>query len=81
MKVKQLIEELETFDPEGEVYFTYNYGDYWQTCVAKSPDYLEDGQVEWSEYHRMFNVVEDEQDYEPGHPDADLVKPAVLIFS
>lgn len=100
MKVKQLISELETFDPEDEVYFVYNYGDYWQTYVAATLDYLEDGQVTWSEYHRMFQVVEDEQEPdESGHPvvrnlrenlnlassnkfpNADTIKPGVLIWS
>ena len=35
MKVKELINELRYYDPEMDVVFSYDYGDYVHTYVAK----------------------------------------------
>ncbi len=59
MTVKELIESLEDFDPNMEVKFAYNFGDYWGTKVASEIDYVDEGQVRYSSYHRMDKVVND----------------------
>jgi len=75
MKVSKLIEMLQDMDPEAEVKFVYNYGDYWRTDVAANIDRIEEGEVEYSEYHRMDKVVEpdydeDEEELEEGEEPA-----------
>ena len=69
MKVKELIEILQEYDPEMEVHTSYNYGDYWHTQVAPKVGYVEEAQTVWSEYHRMPKIVEpcydEEEDEEP----------------
>jgi len=62
MSVKELIESLEGFDPNMEVKFAYNYGDYWGTEVASNVGRIDEGQVRYSDYHRMDKVVDDEDD-------------------
>jgi hypothetical protein len=64
MTVKELIESLEGFDPNMEVKFAYNYGDYWGTEVASRIGDVDEGQVRHSDYHRMDKVVDDENDEE-----------------
>jgi hypothetical protein len=62
MKVARLIEELQCMNPEAEVHFAYNYGDHWRTQVAPSVDSVEEGVVEFSDYHRMDKMVEEYED-------------------
>jgi hypothetical protein len=62
MTVQELIESLEGFDPNMEVKFAYNYGDYWGTKVASDIDYIDEGQVRYSEYHKMDKVVGEEDE-------------------
>ena len=62
MTVKELIESLRDFDPNMEVKFAYNYGDYWGTEVASNVGCIDEGQVRYSDYHRMDKVVDDEDD-------------------
>lgn len=68
MTLDELIEMLtdlrEHDDVPGDtpVYFTYNYGDYWKTQVAGEVGEVELGCVEYSSYHNMFKVAEDETD-------------------
>ena len=63
MTVKELIESLEGFDPNMEVKFAYNYGDYWGTEVANNIRDIDEGQVRYSEYHRMDKVTDyDDED-------------------
>jgi len=64
MTVKELMNTLEDFDPNMEVKFAYNFGDYWGTEVASKIDYVDEGQVRHSDYHRMDKVVDDENDEE-----------------
>ena len=64
MTVKELMESLEGFDPNMEVKFAYNYGDYWATEVASNIRDVDEGQIRYSEYHRMDKVVENEGDEE-----------------
>ena len=70
MKVKDLIEQLQSMNPEAEVHFTYCYGDHWRTQVAPTVDLVQEGLVKYSEYHRMDELmdedemIEDEGDFE-----------------
>jgi len=43
MNVKQLIEELENMDPQAEVYFVCDYGDYHHTQQAMPVEVVGDG--------------------------------------
>jgi hypothetical protein len=63
MQVKELIEQLQDMNPEAEVHFAYGYGDYWRTTVAPAASRVFQGQVQYSEYHRMDKMVEDEDDF------------------
>ena len=80
MKVKDLIEQLGYMDAEAEVHFSYNYGDHWRTQVAPSVDSVEEGVVEFSDYHRMDKMVDDEDCYdeETGDLRTDVRKVVVL---
>jgi len=70
MLVRELIEKLRSEDPNAEVHFSYNYGDHWHTQVAPKVDTVEVGLVKHSEYHRMDQLMfeedmnEDEGDFE-----------------
>ena len=72
MTVKELIESLEGFDPNMEVKFAYNYGDYWGTEVASRIGDVDEGQVRYSDYHRMDKVT----DYDD---EADNIKTVVIL--
>ena len=58
MKVAQLIEQLQDMDPNADVHFSYNYGDHWRTQVAATIDRVDEGHVEYSDYHRMDKVLD-----------------------
>jgi hypothetical protein len=64
MQVFQLIEQLMDLDPNAEVHFSYNYGDHWRTEVAPTVDRVDEGVVEYSDYHRMDKMVDDEDCYD-----------------
>jgi hypothetical protein len=65
MKVSELIELLQSENPEAEVHFSYNYGDHWRTQVAPTVDRVDVGYVKYSDYHRMDKVVDqDDFDYD-----------------
>ena len=80
MKVSQLIEQLGYMDKDAEVHFSYNYGDHWRTEVAPAVSNVSNGVVEFSEYHRMDKMVDDEDCYdeETGDYKADVRKVVVL---
>jgi hypothetical protein len=61
MQVKELIEELKYMDPDAEVHFAYNYGDHWRTEVAPKVSRVQSGAVEFSDYHRMDKVAEEDE--------------------
>ena len=80
MKVKDLIEILQEYDPEMEVHTSYGYGDYWNTQVAPKVQYIEEGEVVWSEYHRMTKVVEmGDGDMDDEDPDKETLQRVLLI--
>ena len=62
MTVAELIEYLEEQDQTLEVKFSYTSGDYWRTQVAKDIEEVETGLVEYSDYHRMDKVVDNDED-------------------
>jgi len=64
MKVSQLIEELGFMNPDAEVHFSYNYGDHWRTEVAPAVSQVFEGVVEFSDYHRMDKMVDEEDTYD-----------------
>ena len=80
MKVSELIDILGRYDQDVEVHFSYNYGDHWRTEVAPRVDSIEQGVVEYSEYHRMDKMVDDEDCYDEDTGDykADVRKVVVL---
>ena len=80
MQVFQLIERLMDLDPNAEVHFSYNYGDHWRTEVAPKVDRVHQGIVEYSDYHQMDKLVEDEEVYdeETGDYRTDVRKVVVL---
>jgi hypothetical protein len=81
MKVKDLIEALKAMSPEAEVHFSYSYGDYWHTEVAPQVGRVEEGAVEYSDYHRMDKIVEDYEDQfdeETGEPKESVRRVVVL---
>ena len=71
MKVKELIEILQEYDPEMEVHTSYGYGDFWHTQVAPKVGYVEEGKVEYSEYHRMDKLVDTDGYYGDDEEEAD----------
>ena len=64
MNVRQLIEQLQSMNPDAEVHFSYNYGDHWRTQVAPTVDRVDEGVVEYSGYHSMDKMVDDEDCYD-----------------
>jgi len=79
MKVAELIEELENMDDkEMEVMFSYDYGDYWHTKVAKEVETVDGLEVEYSDYHSMYKIAK-----EPDEDNAYIVddRKIVLILS
>jgi hypothetical protein len=85
MQVKDLIECLEDMDPEAEVHFAYNWGDYWRTEVAPKVVRVGTGAVVFSDYHRMHKMVEmdDENCYdeESGEERVDETLRRVVVLS
>jgi hypothetical protein len=63
MKVSQLIEQLGYMDKDADVHFAYGYGDHWRTTVAPKVSQVFEGVVEFSDYHRMDKMIEDEDCY------------------
>ena len=81
MQVYQLIEQLEYLDPNDEVYFSYNFGDHWNTQVASTVDQVSVGVIKYSAYHNMDKIVDtdDEDCYdEAGNYKEDVRKVVVL---
>ena len=80
MQVSQLIEMLGYMDPEAEVHFAYNYGDHWRTQVAPKVDSVGERVVEYSSYHSMDKIVEDDDCYDEETGDyAEGVRKVVVL--
>jgi len=80
MQVKELIDILSRYDQEADVHFAYNYGDHWHSQVAPRVSQVFEGVVEFSEYHRMDKLIDDEDCYdeETGDYKADVRKVVVI---
>ena len=80
MLVRDLIELLEGYDADMEVHFAYGYGDHWRTQVAPKVSQVFEGAVQFSEYHRMDKLAdEDFEDEEPGNPDENVRRVVVIV--
>lgn len=64
MNVKTLREMLAQFDDAAEVKFAYDFGDYWRTTVARTINCVDERAVEYSDYHRMHKVLNDDEDWD-----------------
>jgi hypothetical protein len=64
MLVRDLIELLEGYEADMEVHFAYNYGDHWRTEVAPKVCRVDEGVVEYSDYHRMDKIAKEDYDDE-----------------
>jgi hypothetical protein len=64
MTVQELIEQLGYMDKDAEVHFAYNYGDHWRTQVAPRVRDCDVGVVQYSDYHRMDKMADDEDCYD-----------------
>ena len=64
MQVYQLIEQLEYLDPNDEVYFSYDIGDYWNTQVASTVDRVSMGVIKYSAYHNMDKLLDETKMHE-----------------
>lgn len=64
LTLRELIDELEDIAiAEGDdikVAFSYNYGDYWKTQVAQSITRVEIDNLEYSSYHNMPKIADEE---------------------
>jgi hypothetical protein len=79
MKVKDLIEQLGYMDQDAEVHFAYGYGDHWRTTVAPKVSQVFEGAVQYSDYHRMDKLAdEDFEDEEPGNPDENTRRVVII---
>jgi hypothetical protein len=79
MKVKELIEQLGYMDAEADVHFAYGYGDHWRTTVAPKVSQVFEGAVQYSDYHRMDKLAdEDFEDEEPGNPDENTRRVVII---
>jgi hypothetical protein len=67
-------------DQDAEVHFSYNYGDHWRSQVAPKVSQVFEGVVEFSEYHRMDKLVDEEDTYdeETGDYKADVRRVVVI---
>lgn len=77
MTVQELIDLLENYNPNADVFFVYQYGDFWNTLVANSPEAVEQGKVAWSDYHLTYKVMDECENYEKDELDA--FKEGILI--
>ena len=64
MQVKDLIEKLQSMNPDAEVHFSYNYGDHWHTEVAPTVSSVDEGVVKYSAYHNMDKLMDENEMYE-----------------
>lgn len=67
LTLQSLINELNNLiqngvDPETPIHISYPYGDYWNTQVAPSINYVEEGKVKYSSYHNMDKIDENDEE-------------------
>lgn len=81
MNVQELIDQLTDMNPETEVMFQYNFGDYWRTEVAAEVKGVSNDEVVYSEYHRMHKVVSQMGDRDEDDEDERETKRVVILTS
>ena len=74
MKVSELIEQLQHFDEDAEVHFTYGAGDYWRTQLAPPVTNVFSGTVVSTDYHGTDKLLDGDE-----HDDDDEVRRVVVI--
>lgn len=77
MTVSSLIRLLQNMDPEAPVYLAYPAGDYWGNTLVAEPAYVEETEVEYSEYHRQKRIPP-ERNLDEYREDRDTSKGVVL---
>lgn len=73
MTVQELIDELSSYDPDMEIKFVYDSGDYWKTELAGGIDTIEEGNVAYSSYHQTHAVVNEKWDEDDQDGDVERV--------
>jgi len=59
MKVKQLIKELTNYcDPEMDVVFSYDYGDYCHTQVARDVEVVRERTIMPDDFHGGYKSID-----------------------
>lgn len=61
MKVSELIAELQCYDEDAEVHFSYTSGDYWRTQLAPKVRTVMNGTVQYTTYHQGDKIVESDE--------------------
>ena len=79
MTVQELIEQLSNCCPTAEVHLSYGAGDHWRTTVAPAVCQIHDGAVQYSDYHRMDTLV-DEDDMREEEGDYNLPVRRVVVI-
>jgi hypothetical protein len=59
MNVRDLIEQLQSCDPEMEVRIDTPTGDFWRSHTAARVDYVDEIECPWTEYHRTYAIPSD----------------------
>lgn len=81
MTVAELIEELESMDPDAKVMFAYQSGDHWRTVVCEPVESVDEEEVKWSEYHRKYELVgEDEADDGENEADDEEDRKSIVLL-
>jgi len=60
-ELRELLAEVAGHD-DVEVKFAYNYGDYWRTQVAADIKEVNLGSVEYSQYHSMDKLIDNDEE-------------------
>ena len=62
MTVAQLRQALGDFNPADKVVFAHPSGDHWHTTVCSAIRNVDQGDVAYSEYHRLGKLIEEEDE-------------------
>ena len=71
--VQDLIDELEQYDPDMKVKISYDYGDHWHTFVAPDISSIGTGKVEYSSYHQMDKLIDEDKEDDEDDEQEDAV--------
>lgn len=79
MKVSELIAELECFDEDAEVHFSFTAGDYWKTQLAPKVRSVTNGTVQYTTYHQGDKLVDSDDIEESEEGEEFPVRKVVII--